>query len=151
MKGYPLRADFTTAPTWSQRVLLVGEAAGLVNPLTGEGIDYALESGRISARHVAGMFERGDFGVAPHQAYDAELRDHFQSLFEFCMFVRDRLCDKAWLLNALVRVANRREDLRLKLATVVLGGRTIRGKLTARRVLKAVLSRNPIPRAESGS
>ena len=30
-------------------ILLVGEAAGLANPLTGEGIDYALESGRIAA------------------------------------------------------------------------------------------------------
>ncbi len=150
MKGYPLRADFTTAPTWSRRVLLVGEAAGLVNPLTGEGIDYALESGRIAARHIAGMFARGDFSDDALRAYDAELREHFQSLFEFCMFVRDRLCDKAWLLNGLVRVANRRADLRLKLATVVLGGRAIRGKLTARRVIKALIGRNPIPRTESG-
>ncbi|OBB96770.1 geranylgeranyl reductase family protein [Mycobacterium sp. 852002-40037_SCH5390672] len=32
-------------PNW----MLVGDAAGLINPLNGEGIDYALESGRLAA------------------------------------------------------------------------------------------------------
>ncbi len=142
LKSYPLRADFTTAPTYAERIFLVGEAAGLVNPLTGEGIDYALESGRIAATHMAGMLADGDFSTARYRAYDAELRAHFQSLFEFCMFVRDHLCDKAWLLNTLVAVANRRADLRTKLASVVLGGRAISGKLTAGRVLRAVMSQD---------
>jgi menaquinone-9 beta-reductase len=140
MKSYPLRADFTTAPTHAERILLVGEAAGLVNPLTGEGIDYAMESGRVAAAHLHGMLARNDFSAAARQAYDAELREHYQSLFEFCIFVRDRLCDKAWLLNTLVHVSKRRADLRTKLATVVLGGRAVRGKLTVGRVLRAALT-----------
>src|SRR5207253_4998850 len=41
VKGYPIRVDFRSSPTFAERTLLVGEAAGLVNPLTGEGIDYA--------------------------------------------------------------------------------------------------------------
>jgi geranylgeranyl reductase family protein len=139
IKGFPLRADFTTSPTFSNRVLLVGEAAGLVNPLTGEGIDYALESGRIAAKHIARVFERDDFSRASIQQYDDELRLHFQSLFEFCMFVRDRLCDKAWLLNFLVRAANQREDLRTRLARVVLGSEAITGKVTIGRAMKALL------------
>lgn len=138
-KGYPLRCDFARAPTHSERVLLVGESAGLVNPLTGEGIDYALESGRIAARHLSGMLNgAGDSSVA-RTAYDAELREHFQSLFEFCEFVRDQLCDKAWVLNVLVMIANRRANLRTKLALVVLGGRTIKGRLTAGRVVRAMV------------
>jgi flavin-dependent dehydrogenase len=141
MKSYPLRADFTTAPTHAPNTLLVGEAAGLVNPLTGEGIDYALESGRIAAQHAADMLARGDFSAAARHAYDAALRAQFQSLFEFCIFVRDRMCDKAWLLNALVAVANRRADLRTRLASVVLGGRTFRGSITPWRVLRALARR----------
>jgi hypothetical protein len=85
------------------------------------------------------MLARGDFSAAARAAYDAELRAHYQSLFEFCEFVRDRLCGSATLLNALVAVANRRATLREKLATVVLGGRAMTGKLTAGRVLRAVL------------
>jgi menaquinone-9 beta-reductase len=33
-------------------VLLVGDAAGLVNPLTGEGLSYALSSGRLAAEAI---------------------------------------------------------------------------------------------------
>lgn len=38
-------------------ILLLGDAAGLVSPLTGEGIPYALESGIISANSVLKYFE----------------------------------------------------------------------------------------------
>lgn len=36
------------------RVLLVGDAAGLADPLTGEGISYAVHSGRLAARAWSG-------------------------------------------------------------------------------------------------
>jgi geranylgeranyl reductase family protein len=36
-------------PNW----LLVGDAAGCVNPLNGEGIDYGLETGRLAAEYLA--------------------------------------------------------------------------------------------------
>jgi flavin-dependent dehydrogenase len=138
LKGYPLRDDFLTSPTYAERVLIVGEAAGLVNPLTGEGIDYALESGRMAARHLAGMFERGDFSAQQHQAYDTALRAHLAPLFEFCVKVR-QWCLRPFMLNALVSVANRRDDLRARLVSVVLGGAPVQGKLTARRVARALL------------
>lgn len=38
-------------------VLLLGDAAGLASPLTGEGIPYALESGMIAANSVLKYFE----------------------------------------------------------------------------------------------
>lgn len=40
-------------------VILVGDAAGLVDPLSGEGISYAIRSGALCAPHVA-AFVRGD-------------------------------------------------------------------------------------------
>jgi flavin-dependent dehydrogenase len=36
--------------------VLIGDAAGCINPLNGEGIDYALETGRLAAEH---LIERG--------------------------------------------------------------------------------------------
>src|SRR5579859_4066800 len=50
-KAFPLRIDFLEAHLNGDRIFAVGEAAGLVNPLTGEGIDYALESGRLAAAY----------------------------------------------------------------------------------------------------
>lgn len=138
VKGYPLRDDFLTAPTFGERILLVGEAAGLVNPLTGEGIDYALESGRLAAEHAAEMLARGDFSVEAHRAYDQALRERYQALFEFCLTVR-RWLVRPLLLDVLVWLANYRTDLRTKLAQVVLGGASVHGRLTARRALRALV------------
>jgi len=38
--------------TYGENVLLCGDAAGLINPITGEGIHYAMYSGRIAARVI---------------------------------------------------------------------------------------------------
>ncbi|MEJ2860457.1 geranylgeranyl reductase family protein [Actinomycetospora flava] len=53
---------------------LVGDAAGLVNPLNGEGIDYGLESGRT----VAGLLDTDD---DLSLAWPATLRRHYGSAF----------------------------------------------------------------------
>ncbi|MFG2295710.1 geranylgeranyl reductase family protein [Streptomyces sp. NPDC048603] len=48
----PLRLDFSPGRCAGDGILLVGDAAGLVNPFTGEGISYALESGRTAAEVI---------------------------------------------------------------------------------------------------
>ena len=52
-RAYPLRTDFRPEFSGCGRILVVGEAAGLVNPITGEGIDYALESAEFAAAAIA--------------------------------------------------------------------------------------------------
>ena len=103
----------------------MGEAAGLVNPLTGEGIDYALESGWIAAEHVVRGLTSG-----VHQAwlgdYDRLLRTQFEKIFRFSEWIRDWYC-RPPLLNLLVPLANRQPELRQQLASVVLGERQPRG------------------------
>jgi len=44
------------------RVILAGDAAGLVDPLTGEGIAYAIESGALAADAVAGWLGQAKAG-----------------------------------------------------------------------------------------
>ena len=41
-------------------MLFVGDAAGLVNPFNGEGIDYAMESGQLAAEAGLAVLETGD-------------------------------------------------------------------------------------------
>ena len=64
-------------PTWTRRarvaggsVVLVGDAAGLVEPFTGEGIYFACESAAIAARTIARAL-RG--GVRDFTSYSADL------------------------------------------------------------------------------
>ncbi|NMH97568.1 geranylgeranyl reductase family protein [Pseudonocardia acidicola] len=53
---------------------LIGDAAGCVNPLNGEGIDYGLETGRIVAELIA---QERDLSVA----WPATLRTHYGQAF----------------------------------------------------------------------
>ncbi|MCL5997191.1 MAG: geranylgeranyl reductase family protein [Chloroflexi bacterium] len=139
VKGYPLRIDFPTAPTFGQGVLLAGEAAGLVNPLSGEGIDYALESGKVAAEHLIAMFDTGDFSLARFEAYDRALRERFQALFLFCNRVRELFLNRL-ALNLLVGLAARRVDLKLLLIRIVLGDQPVPERLSPRKVLKVILA-----------
>lgn len=52
-------------PNW----VLIGDAAGCVNPLNGEGIDYGLETGRLAAE----LLGSGDLS----RAWPAELQRHY--------------------------------------------------------------------------
>ncbi|HZD01669.1 MAG TPA: geranylgeranyl reductase family protein [Actinomycetes bacterium] len=58
------------------RVLLCGDAAAMVNPLSGEGIYYALASGRLAAR--AGLLAPDRPGHAYRALLRAELGRHFR-------------------------------------------------------------------------
>ncbi len=88
VKGFPLRCNFVRAPTFGERVLLVGEAAGLVHPLTGEGIAYALESGKLAAQHLSMMFTTGNLSWKNLQNYDRLLRVRYQHLFAICSSIQ---------------------------------------------------------------
>jgi geranylgeranyl reductase family protein len=139
VQGHPLRVDFLTAPTFGERVLLVGEAAGLVNPLTGEGIDYALESGKIAAEHLIDMFGAGDLSYQKLSAYDRALRMRFQGLFNFCTRMRELFLYR-WPLNRLVTVATRRADLKMLLVNVILGDQNASARVSGKTILKALFA-----------
>ena len=144
LKGYPIRVDFLKSPTYAERTLLVGEAAGLVNPLTGEGIDYALESGSMAAEHLLNSFETNDFSAARLAQYHAQLHQRFDKIFRFSEWIRDWYC-KPPLLNMLVPLANRRPELRQLLANIVMGEREPRGYRPATMLARLLvyLARHP--------
>jgi geranylgeranyl reductase family protein len=52
-RGAALPMGFNRKPHYGDGVLLVGDAGGMVNPMNGEGIAYAMESGRLAAEVVA--------------------------------------------------------------------------------------------------
>jgi flavin-dependent dehydrogenase len=49
IRGAALPMAFNRQPHYTRGLLLVGDAGGMVNPFNGEGIAYAMESGRIAA------------------------------------------------------------------------------------------------------
>lgn len=53
IRGAALPMGFNRKPHYADGALLVGDAGGMVNPMNGEGIAYAMESGRLAAEIVA--------------------------------------------------------------------------------------------------
>jgi geranylgeranyl reductase family protein len=60
-------------PNW----MLIGDAAACINPLNGEGIDYALETGRLAAEHVVSSGTRVDYTASWPALLDAEYGEAF--------------------------------------------------------------------------
>lgn len=101
MKSYPIRVDFLTAQKRWPGMLGVGEAIGLVNPFTGEGIDYALESAQIAAQVIPTVLATGTPTLARLQEYEQQLHLHFRQLFQImtlahrvagCIPLFNRIC-----------------------------------------------------------
>lgn len=65
----PMSALRRSGPGW----VAVGDAAGLINPMNGEGIDYGLESGMLAAEKFL-----ADPATAPAR-YDAEVGERFDA------------------------------------------------------------------------
>ena len=60
IRGAALPMGFNRQPHYADGLLLVGDAGGMVNPFNGEGIAYAMESGRLAAEVIAQAFGRAD-------------------------------------------------------------------------------------------
>ncbi len=86
VKGYPLRVDFPSHRVAGENWAIIGEAAGLVNPVTGEGIDLALESGMMAADLIHDDLRRG---ARDHISYQRELWERFGPLYSGMRVLRD--------------------------------------------------------------
>ncbi len=80
-RGAPLRFDFLPERCMAPGLLLVGDAAGMISPFTGEGIGYALESGRLAAETVADALDASN-ATLDLSAYPAALGREFTGYFE---------------------------------------------------------------------
>lgn len=81
-RGYPLCTDFPAIPLCTAGVLLVGETAGLVDPLIGEGIGLALESGKAAADVAMAALAADDVSERRLRAYSDTLREKYAGYFQ---------------------------------------------------------------------
>lgn len=77
-RGAPLRFDFSPQRCWAPGLLLAGDAAGMVSPFTGEGISFALESGKLAAEVADERLDDPD----DLSRYARGLSGRFQGYFE---------------------------------------------------------------------
>jgi geranylgeranyl reductase family protein len=68
MKSASLRLG-GISKSFDDHLLIIGDAAGFIDPLTGEGIQYAMESGEIASKVLLEGFKKGDLSAAQLKKY----------------------------------------------------------------------------------
>jgi len=90
--------------------MLVGDAAYLIDPFTGEGIGNGLYSGRIAALKAADALKAGNFSAAQLSAYDAEVYRVMGPELKLSHRLQ-KLVKRPWLFNTLMKVSSRNKQL----------------------------------------
>ena len=76
MRAAPLRLG-GIAKSYGDHLLVLGDAAGQIDPLTGEGIQYAMDAAEIAADTLAEALTANDLGAASLKRYDDGWRRAF--------------------------------------------------------------------------
>jgi len=99
--SWPLMTYNPRLPIVGDRIMLVGDAAGLINPLNGEGIQYALLSGRWAAGIAEACAEQNDFSQEALSTYSARvekvLRCNMALSNLIVQLIRNRTLNPVWL------------------------------------------------------
>ena len=91
-------------PTW----LVVGDAAGAINPFNGEGIDYAYETARMAADLIDEALTTGD--ATPLARYTSVLDDEYGLYFKVARHFAT-IIGQPVLMRELTRVGMRSRSL----------------------------------------
>lgn len=105
VKGHGLPLGSVKRRLSGSRFLLVGDAASLIDPFTGEGVGNAIRSGRVAADHIVRCFRAGDFSAQFNRAYDREIYRRMGKEFRISQALQ-RVCRFPWLFNLVVRKAH---------------------------------------------
>jgi len=73
VKGYGLPLGSKKRKLSGDHFILLGDAASLIDPFSGEGIANAIRSGRVAADHVMNCFRENNFSASFNKAYDQEI------------------------------------------------------------------------------
>jgi flavin-dependent dehydrogenase len=112
--GWPLTTYNPNQPIVDNRVMLVGDAAGLVNPLNGEGIQYALLSGRWASEVAISSLIADDLSKEALATYqdivEGELRYGMSIAGLIVQLIRNRSFNPIWLRSLELMSARSRVD-----------------------------------------
>ena len=73
-KSWSLKMGMWGAKRYAQGLLMVGDAGSMIHPISGEGVGYALESGRLAASWAHEAHTRDDFSSSLLSGYEKQLK-----------------------------------------------------------------------------
>jgi geranylgeranyl reductase family protein len=111
IEGFGLPLGSRKVPMSGDRFMLCGDAASLIDPLSGEGIGQAIVSGRYAGWHAKKCFDENDFSAGFMKRYDEQVYQKFWSRHRKNYIVQ-RLMNSEWLLNGIFNAALRSKVIR---------------------------------------
>ena len=118
MKGWGLPLGSERKNISGKNFLLVGDAASLIDPFSGEGVGNAMFSGMIAASHVKKRLEENKFDGQTMMQYDTEIYNRLGKELKISRAMQ-RLANYPWLMNFIANKASRNEELRLVLSSML--------------------------------
>jgi geranylgeranyl reductase family protein len=106
VKGFGLPLGSKKRKISGYRFLLTGDAAGLIDPFSGEGIGNAIRSGRVAAEHIGQCFAQKDFSAKFNERYDEEIYRRMWKELKLSRTLQ-KLCKYPGLFNFIVKRANK--------------------------------------------
>jgi flavin-dependent dehydrogenase len=101
---------FPPRRAFAEGVLLVGDAARVNEPVTGEGIYFALKSGELAAKTIDQAFQEGGFSADRLSSYGRACRLAFRTRWQINSLIRWLIYRPA-LLSPLIRCSGRKRGL----------------------------------------
>ena len=111
IKGYGLPLGSRKVPMSGDRFMLCGDAASLIDPLTGEGIGQAMVSGRYAGWQAKKCFEQNNFSSSFMKQYDKTVYDKLWKEHRRSYFIRELLINKPKLFNLSVNLISNNQFL----------------------------------------
>ncbi len=112
--GWPITFFNPDSSISAHRLMLVGEAAGLINPLSGDGIQYALLSARWASESLESCMQKDDFSRAALTSYSKKITDEVGYDFALSNLLvqlpRNKTLSRIWMTILSVMISRARKD-----------------------------------------
>ena len=111
---------FTIEPCYRPGLLLIGDSAGFLDPITGEGMTLTLKSARAAVPRIREAFAVGDFGLTLGRRYAEERFQLTEDVFRLTRLLLKASRYKS-ITDRLIRRLSHDEPLFQKLLGIVTG------------------------------
>lgn len=118
IRGFGLPMGSKKRPCSGDHFLLLGDAASLIDPFSGEGIGNAMRSGRIAADHLVRAFEAKRFDAKFNRRYDKTLYSKMWNEFRFSYYLR-KLMQHPKMFNFLLKKGVQSKSVRMLLTSIL--------------------------------
>jgi geranylgeranyl reductase family protein len=133
------------------RAALIGDAASMINPWSGEGIFYGMEAGRLLATTTASALGGTDATLdRALRSFERRFRRRFSSHFRGCHLAH-RVTRSRAISTRVLRVANRDERVFRYLSSLMFGETGVEPRMLARMAFKGLWDRGRRPPIEGGT